>query len=410
MTIDIFKMVFPGVRSRRIVEEIKSAKVGRYFKVIIKLFSFMLPVITYISHLRNGKNHFHFHDINQGLKQQAVKESLVSNESLFRIAEAYSKAKKILSDHNQKWRNGGEWEGIVANVFKELDMALEKRDISGMRELFLDFARTKISLGLSLFGDVPKNFQEKLDLLNSFNATYYVWRHLTQLSESSIPIPVVAGNPIGISAENGVIIIPSFRHSYYAERISCLLDGFNEATVLEIGGGYGGMALKLMAIGKKRIRWIDVDLPEVCALSAYFLMANCPEKNFLLYGEDDLTIENLQRADIIIIPTFAIEDVPSESVSLIFNSHSLTEMDYSTVKDYINEIDRISNKFFLHYNHERKTVYSTSSGKTKYFVNLNKPEYELPKKKWLKLYRQPEVIQNCRPGTGEYFEYLYLKK
>ena len=109
------------------------------------------------------------------------------------------------------------------------------------------------------------------------------------------------------------------------------------------------------------------------------------------------------------MPNYSIQDIPDKSCDLIFNSHSLTEMDYSSVKECLKQINRICRKYFLHANNEYGTEYNTPTGKPKKHVVLNSPEFELPKREFKQIYRFPEVIQNYGRifKQFDYWEYLY---
>ena len=396
----------------RLIRVLKSKKLLHHIKLLLMKYLFISLIQTihiYLKIYLTGRQKFPMSQLNQGLQKKITIEPDLSDERVMRIAAAYILTKKQAKKTGSKWINKGEWEGIIARSFSEFDAAIKNNNTDQIRMLLQDFARTKLSMGLSLVGSLPTNFQEKVQLLNSYNLTFDTWKTMTNSSLDQISVPFAAGNPIGIEHGPAAILVPSFRHNYYAEKISSLLADKPEPLILEIGGGYGGVAMQLMKNTKNKCKIISVDLPELCAVSAYALMQACPEKNVLLYGETDFSTEAINKADVIIIPPFAIEELRDNSVSLVFNAHSFTEMGYSTVKNYLYEIDRICSKYLLHENHERNTTYLTLQGTENQFVNMNSAEFEPCKKNWKKTYRKPEVIQNCLPWAGEYFEYLFTK-
>ena len=406
------KPIFQKIISK-VLKVIKSNNRFYYLKIFLFKYLFISSIQTLFYYLKiyfTGKRYFSIEQLNEGLARPVTNVPALSDAKIMRIASAYRSAKKQDKRISSRWINKGEWEGIISRCFKNLDAEIKNNNIDGIRKLLTNFARTDLSIGLSLSGGHPKNFREKVQQLNAYNLTFDKWKKITNSSLDQISIPVFAGNPVGIRRGQDVILIPSFRHSFYAEKISTLLLEEPRSTVLEIGGGYGGVALQLMKKPGNKHKLISVDLPEICAISAYFLMQACPEKRILLYGESDLSKEAIEQADIIIIPPFAIEELLDSSVSLVFNAHSFTEMGFATVKNYLYEIDRICTKYLLHENHERKSTYLNLKGEENIFVNMNLAEFQPCKENWKKVYRKNELIQNCLPWAGKYYEYLFLKK
>ena len=70
--------------------------------------------------------------------------------------------------------------------------------------------------------------------------------------------------------------------------------------VIEIGGGYGGLAVHLSRI-LKRCRYILVDLPETLVFSASYLVLQAPTKRLYLYDPADrLDAESLADFDFVL--------------------------------------------------------------------------------------------------------------
>jgi len=180
--------------------------------------------------------------------------------------------------------------------------------------------------------------------------------------------------------------------------------------IVEIGGGFGGLAYHLFKDYNIKYTYVGFDIPEICIIAQYFLIANFPDKKFLFYSDLKLKEVNINEYDIIIMPNYEIKNLPDKCCDLVFNSHSMTEMNSSTVKEYLLQISRINKKYFLHANHELGYEYNSPSGGKKNVIDLNKSEFELNKNEYKILYKFPELLMNTyyeNYMTNTYFEYLY---
>jgi putative sugar O-methyltransferase len=144
---------------------------------------------------------------------------------------------------------------------------------------------------------------------------------------------------------------------YYSHAISQLLPSGGNQVVVELGGGYGGLAYYLNR-DNPSVTYIDFDLPEMLALATYYLMKTLPNLQISLYGETNFPNEALLAPGIVMMPSFEIVKMPSKSAAVSFNSYSLAEMSPSTIRVYIDQIARITNANFLHINHNRRAELS----------------------------------------------------
>jgi len=79
------------------------------------------------------------------------------------------------------------------------------------------------------------------------------------------------GNPYGYYVNGAFVRTGSDYLHYYATVIGRLVRGDTRAVVLELGGGYGGLAYYL--VRDHELTWVDVDLPENMALAAFYLLS-----------------------------------------------------------------------------------------------------------------------------------------
>lgn len=154
------------------------------------------------------------------------------------------------------------------------------------------------------------------------------------------------GNPYGYQVDDTFIYPSAEFHYYCAKAIKVLLKSHDRPTILELGGGYGGLAYYLLQeIPSAQI--ILIDLPENAALQAYYLKSHYPHKKIVLFGETSID----SQYDILIAPNYAINELDENSIDLTFNSYSLAEMGVDTINFYIRKICEITREYFYHLNH-----------------------------------------------------------
>jgi putative sugar O-methyltransferase len=307
------------------------------------------------------------------------------------------------------------WDRILQQAHKELATALIDGNIADAQKILSEFGVNKVSIGISLSGNNPSTYLSALSILNEFNLARKIWKNNCELPDTVLSYPRDIGKISGISNKEDFTILPAYRLHYFSQKIKRLFEVIgdeNNNLVLEIGGGFGGIAYHLFKDTNFDSCYLNIDIPEIAVISSYFLMMAFPEKKVLLYGEaDKLTEEIIKEYDIIILPNFALPELPGNIADVAFNSHSLTEMNYSTVDEYLTQLARTTKHYFLHANHEYEHEYYTPDGKKKKHVNLK--NYGLKDSDlFSQLYRIPEFIQSTgnQYETDSYYEYLLKRK
>lgn len=416
---ELYTKVKKVYKSGKTIEYLLNGKIVFYFFLKFKnsYFYRIFPRlgVAYIFYFRNQKDAvFSVNELGDGLKYRNLKNTHIDDNSISRIIKAYNRAKTNQPSQPDCYQTGGLWE-LMSIHHENLIKALETKNVKEVKGILNNLATSEVSQGLSLSGGMPINFKERIEWLNIFNQGHRHWKFMTNRSGFPASCDESIGNLFGIKLKGEILLQPSFRLSYFAQRINDLLSPSEEVRVLEIGGGFGGLPFHLFKEQSICKTYLNFDIPEVLVICSYFLMSSFPDKSFQLYGEGETADIDLDNFQIILLPNFAIQEVQSASCDLIFNSHSLTEMDNSSVVEYLAQIERISRKYFLHANHEfglnKNYNYKSRAGKDKSHVYLNSTDYELPREKFRKIYRMPEVIQNGTYGYHEYdyFEYLYEK-
>lgn len=160
----------------------------------------------------------------------------------------------------------------------------------------------------------------------------------------SLAMPT-AGSPF-VCRMNGVATAPDIlRHAYLAQRLIGM--GYGQTTrVLEIGGGFGTLALSMQRAGIGHVTIID--LPFVNAIQMGYLGS--------ALSPDAVSGLHEPEAAVRLLPPDAITTLPDNSFDLVVNCDSLPEMGEQTALSYIRQIHRLAPSF-VSINQEARTVH-----------------------------------------------------
>ncbi|WP_295794824.1 putative sugar O-methyltransferase [Mucilaginibacter sp.] len=323
-----------------------------------------------------------------------------------RIIQAYNKAKKVQKTLPGAFQVGNEWLPIYENYMNDIIIALNTLNKADTNKIYENFMREGCSVGLhglpfsmedNFFNGKISRLNGDIYLLDSIYR-YNHWKELTanQYQVGDLYMPDY-GNPYGYYINNEFVRTGAEYFHYYATRISELIKGEKgRKVVVELGGGYGGLGYFLNKVIDD-VTYVDFDLPENMALTAYYLMNCYPEKKILLYGEDDFNEESISEYDVIIMPNFEVLNLPSGKADLVFNSYSLAEMSTETINTYITELKRATKKHVFHVNH---TIKSNS---------LKADEFGIEDKDFKLVSKKPALWNLGRDSKMDEFEYLYSK-
>jgi hypothetical protein len=118
---------------------------------------------------------------------------------------------------------------------------------------------------------------------------------------------------------------------YHAGLIGQLLLS-DSPLIVEIGGGYGGLALQLTRMIPKAT-YITIDLPEMLFFSGVYLAAHNPHKPIIL--ADDQPRKSLEPGPIVLVPNYALHTLSALKPSLVINMESFPEMTAENVREYL---------------------------------------------------------------------------
>lgn len=265
-----------------------------------------------------------------------------------------SKQKQI--ELGEPYLPGQDWSKQFKNNWGEYSDALYRKDINAMTILLRNFFRNDGISGLWGSNDMFNNFcnQSKYSSLISAEMMmkhYMVWKSLCpETSLSFLDAPKI-GNPYGYLLDGALLYEPVFEYHFQADYFHRLLSKIDTPVIMEIGGGFGGLAYFLLKISPK-IKYIGFDLPENILIQTYYLSNAFPNARILTYSAEFKKLDKsiLEQFDIVLLPNFTLHDVESSLADLIVNIRSLSEMSMETIITYLREIDRIGRLFFFHEN------------------------------------------------------------
>jgi putative sugar O-methyltransferase len=329
-------------------------------------------------------------------------------EHLRRIVAAYKAAKRAQPGAAAPFEIRGLWAEWIAVNYKALIGALESEDLDALARLFENLFREQCTIGTGGYD----NWVRYRSPLGSFYIKY-VWSSYRDkllaldFDPRDVRFPLV-GNQTGVLLEGTVVSIETLRHAYHAVEISRLLKNVADPVCVEIGGGLGGQTYQTMQLCGGRIaKYLLFDIPEVAALSSYFLLSAFPDKRVRLFGEGPLSVSPAEEYDIAVLPHFSITRLPDASVDLFYNSCSFSEMDGVSSREYLAVIERAGRNYFMHDNHETRLEFKNPDGSTS--TNAIGSELVPDPALFEELFKKPRVHGLPEDRSFRQFEYLYRR-
>lgn len=330
------------------------------------------------------------------------------NEIVGRIIGAYQKAKKDFENAAPQFQIRGLWAEWIAVNYGNLLAAINANDAARAAGILQNFAREQFAVGTGSSYDDLVHYKTSLTGAAYVKTVWCDYRDklidagfdLNQITHPNI------GNPAGFRIGAQLIPTETLRHAYNAFAINNLLRGVKNANVVEIGGGFGGQAYQTIyqarQSGNQLQKYLDFDIPEVGIVVSYFLLRAFPDLQIRLYGEAEIADENF---DIGIFPHFTIDRLAGDSIDLLFNSNSFSEMDAAASTHYLTVVNRVCRRYFMHINHETPLVFNYPDGTT----SRNAPGSALiPNTAAFKrIYKRPRLFERPEDKPFKSFAYLY---
>lgn len=301
---------------------------------------------------------------------ERVKEMIKVRDSMLSQDETHFKPS---ANWSPKTKGAFELDGKVTNAFTSSDLLLQgNRDVIRKMRLYSQ-SFTGYQLATLEFpsrrpwiqAPLPQNYDDLLKMLvaQPDKPSMGAVDILEKLPERlRIPAPLTFGE-IGWIIRGNLVNYDIY--SYLEELaimwengILDILDSKSKAEplrVLEIGGGYGGLAYYLAEI-YPNLEYFIVDIPESLLFSSIYLYTLFSNRNnrVIVSSSQDFTARGIPGFTF--VPNYAIDNLnPEGKFTLIINTSSLTEMSRDQVIHYCTLIERLLAHDGLFYEHNVDT-------------------------------------------------------
>lgn len=279
-------------------------------------------------------------------------------ERILRAAGDAFRAASAVSDAGLPvpYQAGEEWRKYLQSGWRRYRDAVHRGNYGEVAPLLRNFFRNEGIAGIWADQEVFATFRDLRGAAALFSAgqmmrQYLVWRELCpDVDVRELDAPAI-GNPWGYRFGPSLVYQPAFEYHFQARQLRSLLEDRPNPVVLEIGGGFGGLAYHLRR-ALPAVKYVGFDLPENLLVQDYYLSAAFPAARVLRYARDLTSLPRsvLADYDIVLLPNFLLPRVESGLADLVVNVRSLSEMSAETIAEYFHQLSRLVRRYFLHEN------------------------------------------------------------
>jgi hypothetical protein len=307
-------------------------------------------------------------------------------------------AKEILSSYHfigESKEKSGEWGYIDENKRHDFLEALQSNNEILLADSLVNFFIDNSSYGIITPASSELN-ESSLDVILDDVDSAIEFGGLRNFDSMKLMIGS-SGNPFGLLLEDDSIIqLDSPRHFYYAQLMDNISRRSNKKSIIEIGGGFGGLVRIFRTFNKVNTYYI-IDLIETGIIAYYFLKrSNIPVEIVTTYPLD------AKSGVVYIIPSNIYKEIKYSDVGLVVNFNSFSEMSIPVVDEYFDFIQKtIEPDFILHQN-SNFLLFPDSERHVEYLSDdfpVDKKKYELSSK----------FISPFHGGGGRYRIYSYSR-
>ena len=271
-----------------------------------------------------------------------------------RVFKAYQLA-MVDAPSSGPYATGRNWGAFLRHSRPNFYAAAARGDVDALNALLESCLRNEMTTGTFGGGFAYEAYNAWVSagqsVLAPIRQQYNVWRYSVQNADVTRLAAPAVGNPFGVWVGDGIVHPNTFLNDYRAQFVSGLVEQIDRPIVVDLGGGFGGFGHQLLANGAGET-YVGFDLPENLIVAAYFLLVAHPEKRVLLYESLDqrLDPQTLRQYDIVLMPNFMLPRIADLCVDVFTNFISLSEMDYGSIVEYLEQVDRVCGGFFYHEN------------------------------------------------------------
>ncbi|WP_193181210.1 putative sugar O-methyltransferase [Nisaea sediminum] len=192
-------------------------------------------------------------------------------------------------------------------------------------------------------------------MLDSESAKFVVERKMSALAASTGVMPLfideIAESPYSVPQSLFNVNGTNFSNSilWHARFFISIWKGLadrRDVSVLEIGGGYGGLARLMLRSGKVK-RYVIVDLPESLVSSYCFLKLNFPHLSIALAPTRD-AVRSGMDADVLLVPSNYVEELSGQSFDIAINTGSFQEMPRQVAERFVTFLEKSINLKYMY--------------------------------------------------------------
>ena len=331
-----------------------------------------------------------FYEPNPGLRTDLIRagilklrpptaEAVVAQSSALKNAErvrsAYRSAAAEAIDHPGS-RPTGQWDMLIARSYGDLTRALEGDDVqllaSTLERMFSSPTTAGLSMGgevgyladeagrdfyvdwwidglyclasyLGLLREAMDTAKSPIDSVASFEALYTAVGERLGMDPG---FPAVCG-AWGIEVHGTLVPRTSWRHLHAAHAMLDATASLRSPRIVEVGGGFGGVAYWAERLRPEAIRYAIYDFPIMNAVAGYFLLRGLPSSSVVLHGEPAAPGPHIAP-----LPSWRIFEEPDLGADIAFNQDSLPEMPREAALEYLEVFDRVARIGFYSENQE----------------------------------------------------------
>ncbi len=266
-----------------------------------------------------------------------------------RIFKTIEKSYAIANEKDPDRLDRALWWEEMSRAFKK-ELFNESGDIN--REYLKNFRGLK-ELPANIVKDqflvVNRDFGYYISYLKAIDLVLEYHRHakivkkeiLFSLSES------YAGNNLCVNYRGVRLSLRLLFHSIMVDNILINTTLPKRAVIWEIGAGYGGLARILKSYIPNSCH-ILLDLPETLTYCSYFIAYNFSDKKVAFLSDIIDRLDEVDKIvkeyDFILIPPWISPYIKNESVDLIIDTYSMSEMSKTYANYYLKHIDRTLKK------------------------------------------------------------------
>lgn len=346
-------------------------------------------------------NLYDFNELKKGLINYNHKQEY----NFTNCINLYDKYKNVISSGVWKWIN---------NKQNELFNSFKSNNIDKLNLYYSNFFRKSIlsnglvSHNLLKNDEITDNDHKINEYINLLLQDIDTCKDLLKINDLELLNFPKIGNPYGILLDNKLITSDQPRHLYDAFRIYEITKDIDNPTILEIGGGFGGVLFNLINIfniNKKKFTYINIDIFSTASIFIYFMenyfKSNNLKNKINICFENKIDIKNIDNNNIF-LKVFDNELFTiNKNIDIVYNSHSLSEMSKEHIDYYINILNINKTKYFYHIN----TDYFPWKTSFKNHIEINASDFNLKNYKKLSHSISPWLCG----GNERYREFLYEK-